>query len=163
MISNERLQELIKEGAKIYTLDFNRLLNIEITPDTDTKKIVIGELFLDDDMFIIEGKLHKYDWDISLDKLFETKEDAEFALKYRNITRTETLSLPSWEEFKIVHFIDNVGTHYELEKIRNKICLDFSNDGEYYIKDLQWEATKENYLQACELCRKLFLGENDDK
>lgn len=95
------------------------------------------------------------------DKIFETKEDAEFALRYKRIPRTEYLDLPIWDEFnsedKLVAF--TVYPHnYHLLKVGNYIYLrSFYGQGgmDIFNKPL----TEENYLLACELCRKLWLGE----
>lgn len=91
---------------------------------------------------------------------FKTEEEAEFSLKYQNITRTETLSLPTWEEIQkthgIVFFRNECEFMLQYQPISKKIAVyERNNRGDYYLE----EATKENYLQACEICRKLFLGE----
>ena len=87
MITRERLEELIKQKATIY-----------ITFADDC----VVEDKLDEKKFNLMEKLNNgfgIKCGYPLDMLFETKEEAEFALRYQNITRTETLSLPTWEEF----------------------------------------------------------------
>lgn len=44
--------------------------------------------------------------------------------------------------------------------LSNKIVVfERNNKGDYF----EEEATKENYLLACELCKKLFLGEKYER
>lgn len=98
-----------------------------------------------------------------LDKIFSTKEDAEWQLEFGSIERTEKLELPTWEQFKkdkIFNFVGIDWTFYELHnRRRNKLQLDYSYDNDYYIPEKEWKLTYENYLEACRLCKKLFLGE----
>lgn len=99
----------------------------------------------------------------NIEYLFENKSEAEFVAKYKNITRTETLDLPTWEEVKsnkrhnLAIFYRN---HNEIQfYIKNNIYIvsfDFDGNINFILKD---EKTKENYLKACEVCKKLFMGE----
>ena len=151
MISKERLQELIKEEATIY------VKNGAIT------RLDYFEHFVEDDALwrrnkIVVGK------EYCLKELFETKEEIEWELEFGNITRTETLKLPSWEEFdelkfKRIWFASKNYTFYALYQRYNKLYLDWSCDDDYYRHDRQWLATKENYIEACRLCKKLFIGD----
>lgn len=106
---------------------------------------------------------HRYD----LESIFATKEEAEWQLEFGNITRTEKLELPTWEQFKKTTCFDFVGidwTFYELHnRRRNKLQLDYSYDNDYYRPEKEWKLTYENYLEACRLCKKLFLGGENDK
>ena len=171
MITKERLEELIKQGATVYVPD-----NVWQT---------IDEIHLERKCYISEnGKLCNdkitYEdlpnatamYSIPLEDLFETEEDAEFALKYKRIPRTEYLDLPTWEEFCE---LDDMFIFYYNEK---EYCVDITNDetlesecieitchdidafGECYSYSIFIEeATKENYIKACRLVKKLFLGE----
>ena len=95
MITKERFEDLIKNadensiiwGVTDYTyhkskpnlkIDYFKLLNI---PSFYKNNI--------DKFFEMENNT----------EFFETKEEAEWELEFGNITRTERLSLPSWEEF----------------------------------------------------------------
>ena len=98
---------------------------------------------------------HKY-----FHRLFETKEQAEWALKYQFITRTEELNLPMWEEFckhKYVSFNDEFCNHYVLKLNKNSklIITKYPADWEIFYEP----ATEENYEKACDLCVKLFKGD----
>lgn len=139
-ITKERLQELINEGATIYGV-----------PKYDKK------------IYKLNAKNYSID-DNELNYLFETKEQAEWYLKY-HATRTEELDLPTWEEFKSgkkVKFIDFYGHHYTFEmKDEDYIWLTFKtifDDSEIIVK-FDEPATEENYIKACDLCLKLFKGE----
>ena len=77
------------------------------------------------------------------------------------IEQTETLSLPTWEERDMfTEFIDKDGLEVYLVICYDNILVQqYSKDNilttEYFRKPL----TKENYIEACKLCKKLFLGE----
>ena len=104
-------------------------------------------------------------WHKIINDYFTTQEEAEFALRYQNITRTEKLSLPTWEELK-----GKIGEGKAYKIYFNDAQFLFVSSfiievGKYdtngeQIEQYFCEGThKENYLEACELCRKLFLGE----
>lgn len=109
-----------------------------------------------------------------------TKAEAEFCAKYKNIQRTETLDLPTWEEAKIDKLVQNGKLKngcWDLiksftDKMNNEMfefSLSSDNGKKFYLsvnnedssyKDLFYKPlTYENYLEACELCKKLFEGE----
>lgn len=168
MISKERLEELIKEGATIYAIvkkpfiaGYSQILEVE---EFDLKAPIVKEISEDGKQFLYFNYL------LELEYLFETKEDACWELEM-TATRTETLKLPKWEEFiqndKQVIFYDKDKTYY-LDKVMNrthiiigyKCIIDLNEELEanrynFYRKP----ATKENYIEACKLCLKLFKGE----
>lgn len=155
MISKERLEELIKKGATIYT-KYSEKYKLD---ENDFISIKCGKDFLkcfDNIEFI-------YDIDY-LENLYETKEQAEWHLKY-HATRIEELDLPMWEEFKnyneniSVSFVGEDWAVYELSNdidIYHKPRILLTADGEYFE---EWKSTEENYEKACDLCLKLFKGE----
>lgn len=155
MIEREKLEEILKNNGKIYhIIEYKGELATVKNKAEDYNAIDLLYLFINGD---------KNQW-------FETKQDAEFALKYQNITRTETLSLPTWEEVENDYIEPNIILFHRFMKKDNteaELVVDcFENKievlgvgGAYNI----WEATKENYLKACEICRKLFLGEGEIK
>ena len=144
MITKERLEELIQQSATIYYIFEDVVFN--------TKEII--PITLNDGA----------SFDIT--NAFETKEEVEFALRFKRIPRTEYLDLPTWEEFceldklivnyefqfcgndKVIYLLYFIG-HKEISVWNNMECkVEFNK-----------KATKENYIEACEICRKLFLGE----
>jgi len=106
--------------------------------------------------------------------------EAEFCAKYKNIQRTETLDLPTWEEAKIDKLVQNGKLKngcWDLiksftDKMNNEMfefSLSSDDYNQFYLsvnnedssyKDLFYKPlTYDNYLEACELCKKLFEGE----
>ena len=108
----------------------------------------------------------KYHNEIFAEDLFETKEEAEFSLEFQNITRTETLNLPTWEELgRKVYTIPNMFWQIakcsefilflQIDKTLNNSQIILRGNDDTY----NWGLTKENYLEACKIAKKLFLGE----
>ena len=84
MITEERIRELIKNNKSIYIASSDNGINV---PRVDKYDAL--------DLATIMLSSHT-------SQLYETKEDWEFDRDFRNITRTETLKLPTWEEFQKV-------------------------------------------------------------
>lgn len=155
MITHERLEELIEQEkgcyilANAYTIGYIHLdgkyePKIEETEDNNYNLWV----FTSND-FAFRDCVHDY-------SLFETKEEAEWHLKFGNIARTETLSLPSWEEFlkdNGFDFLDKKGFHWDVYYDGENILM--ANGYGHY----SYTYNKEGYEKACELAKKLFLGE----
>ena len=169
MISKERLQELINEGATVYSGTRKFLLRNEEEGDKSS-------FWYKRTVEILDGKLHytykdsecstDLDYLIALEDLYETQKEAEWHLKY-HATRTEELNLPTWKEFK--DYNENIGVSfvgedwvvYELSNdidIYHKPRILLTADGEYFE---EWQSTEENYEKACDLCLKLFKGEQE--
>lgn len=151
MIEKERLEELIKQGATIWGV-----VDYTYHSSKPYKRIEYWDLGNMPTFYIDE--FYETNWNA---EFFETKEDAEFALKYQNITRTETLSLPTWEE---------VQRDLEKRTDGDYVIVDNERVTFIYYKPSGFEVisncdnynfgpTKDNYTEACEICRKLFLGE----
>lgn len=88
--------------------------------------------------------------------------EKEFKTRYQNITRTETLSLPTWEEFCKAPNLEFYGAkhnHYNLFSDLNWLWLKQVVDEDWSFDLYLERATKENYIEACKLVKKLFLGE----
>ena len=153
MITKNRLEELIKEGATIYNVDYNsnsvEPINLLFTTIDGNTRHIKGEE---------DGTI------------FETRKQAEWALKY-HATRIEYLDLPTWEEFITE---DKYNCYGILIFIFNNYRLiaklpDEDNDTEFIgieggnTELYHWDkATEENYIKACNLCVKLFKGESDE-
>lgn len=181
MIKAEELKELIEKEATIYkqTCFKNKYVKMKLK-----KEMFINdknELICKCDKCLKKHKEGKYfeDIDFLLENFFKTKSEAEFIAKYKNIRRTETLDLPTWKEAeidKIIKISNNQNYCWYLIKSftdkKNNEMFEFSlskDDDQFYLsvnnedssyKDLfNKSLTCENYLEACEICRKLFLGE----
>lgn len=102
-------------------------------------------------------------------KYFKTQEDAEEYAEFGNITRTERLEFPSWEElFKQDRLLDCYTQEFAIVKSLSVIGIvlfgvDFTNEiievsignDKLFIEPL----TRENYNEVRRLCVKLFKGE----
>ena len=159
MIEKERLEELIEQGATIYEVKYNNINPVSLANkirDVYYKNGVIAVEPRPDEKYLH----HKY-----FKRLFETKEDAEFALEFQNITRTETLNLPTWEELNIIDEIKiygEYGKRYIVQVDEYDISI-YASDGYDFILYKRFERTKKNYIKACTIARKLFLGESVEK
>ena len=161
-ITKERLEELIKEGATIWS-SYRLNYNVIAVNLTDKKRFVIYT----DDMSILDRDT---EYTYQLKNLFETRKEAEWHLKY-HATRTEELNLPTWEEFMQFSQQRPCYNITFMEGRSKYICfLDKTQEEGMYIclydktfdEDIFCElATEENYIKVCDLCIKLFKGEQD--
>lgn len=156
MIKKERLEELIEQIADIFVV---------MSFGVYTHKLTREYKFGDYGVGVVKyGKVSER-W--AYEDLFETKEDAEEYAEFGNITRTERLELPNWEEFNKVStftFRRKDGTDMEIAIWHNcpdddcktiKITLSYDWTACCFEKPL----TRENYNDARRLCIKLFKGE----
>lgn len=168
MITKERLEELIKQSATVYTLMQGKIEKIDLA-----KARIFGRT---DNYTYIEYWCNTFEYYIetSNERLYETKEQAKWHLD-NTFERTERLKLPMWEEFyNHSKTIDNyriLFTSKDRERIELCVCgnideadpesivifnLDNDLDQSYLFDKL---ANEENYKEACKLCGKLFIGE----
>lgn len=154
MISEGRLEELIKQGATIWTI--NKSGNINAVKTNKTCEIQ-GQFLMK------ERQIYSY-----IEKAFETKEEAEFYKNYKNILSVHILDLPSWEELQktaCFYFQDYYGEDCIMRDDVDEIAVEGTIDNEPYRRELAtwtFPRTEDGYLSACEICKKLFLGEIDD-
>ena len=158
MITKERLEQLIKENATIYYADRDVKFPIPI--------------FLNEEDFVKENELSHEEScirdNILLEDLYEEQKQAEWYLKYHK-NRIETLDLPMWEDFIKE---DNFVFKFYVKKkeysmyifVKNKNTnncriLIRADDREQDWLVFEEPATEENYIKACDLCLKLFKGE----
>lgn len=152
MISKERLEELIKQGATIYTTYGGYISEINLHNKYD---YVTDNYLFEADMVAGEVGYRKYPFNM----LFETEEDAKWFAEFGCVERTEKLELPTWEMFdeeKSVWFVD---------KSQNQCCLYYLNVANKIFIIVSGEVieigdfTKENYTIACRKAKEVFLGE----
>lgn len=142
MIKKERLEELIKQRAKIWGIGkSNNVFCVGLKFRTNTLR----------DTEWYKNKLEVYS------KFFETKEDAEWCVKYGEVTKTETISFPTYE--KIMQDLKGKTGTYTIIDASNvllevnlgKYCVDqiylYTNEDKF-----NWNLSKEGYEQACERC-----------
>jgi len=170
MIQPDRLKELIEQGATIYgitglprwveEIDLGSLLYEKIG---DWLYKVNTICYGSGENDFRKEKLYRFD----NEDLFETREEAEWVFEFGNITREEKLSLPSWEEFcKLDYefvFYDRNHNKFSMYltmpvTVEKEICI-WNWNIETAKVEFRKPATKENYIDACRLCKKLFLGE----
>ena len=154
MITKDRLEELIKQGATIWTKDLHFL------------ELNKNDCFMNSKNLLQFGNFH-----YTNDYLFETEEDAHWELEM-TATKTETLKLPKFEELaKELDVISFIRYNEEMESLvlyelythNNEICVLFRelyDDASDCL--FRQPLTKENYIKACKLCLKLFKGERDE-
>ena len=88
------------------------------------------------------------------------KEQTEFDLRYKRIPKTEYLDLPNWEEIEDSYYLEFGNFCFEVNKMKNRILVETNKDYlDLYDYVFDKPAIKENYIEACEIYRKLFLGE----
>ena len=155
MITKERIEELIEQGATIYSNDYGE---IQLIKENDLSLYENGQNNYI--LYALEPN-KKYHNEIFDEDLFETKEDAEEYAEFGNITRTEKLPYVSWERFK------NTEGNYSFKVYPyDYYCY---TDGRYVrIKQYYGSLdrivftkplTRENYNEARRICVKLFKGE----
>ena len=160
MITKERLEELIEKGADIWKIEDGKVYPL--------RKDHYQYWNIKEDRLQWYCKIVPSGYCyISFNHLFETKEDAEEYAEFGNITITERLELPSWEEFNKVStftFKRKDGTDMEIAIWHN--CPDDDCKTIKITRSYDWTAccfekplTRENYNEARRLCVKLFKGE----
>ena len=171
MITKERLEELIEQGATIWF--YEDLIGIEII-DLKEKgyKYEIGVADADDREHLLKTSISKYGKSIDdwwwFSGLFETKEDLDWYIEFGCIERTERLELPTWEEFSEMSsfiFENKDGINLEMaiwccdrEDLQIK-TIKITNFNDWNIRLFEQPLTKENYTIACRKAKELFLGE----
>lgn len=141
MINKETLLKKIENGETVWYVEQRQVFAI------DLEGARLDDKYLDTDWLTFDYE--------SMNTLFADKEEAEWELEFGNITRTEKLELPSWEEVRAGNWhrhngingkvIMRMGTAYILiEDARGRLLF-------------EKKLTKENYINACRLCKKLFL------
>lgn len=169
MITKERLEELKKDGAIVWQIKNNEEFNIALPIKLNyvTIKYLEEGIEVKSDVYMLFKISEAYDriYFIRYDELTEDEEEANFINRYQGITRTETLNLPTWEEIQ-KRFENNnkFGGHLIVEFDDVQFMVFIGNYSKKFIKltnQPRKSLTKENYLKACEKCRKLFLREEE--
>lgn len=180
MISKERLQELIEQEETVWCASElwggNKLkLHNKDVSDSDCFHISKTLLLSDSIEFYDEEETYRVPFQL----LFETqeeylnhKEEAEWVFKM-HASRLERFEPPLWEEMikeprcldcwtKEFIVMDNdkpigkafIGVDFDCEIVSVEMGSD-----QYFVERL----TKDNYIKACTIARKLFLGESVEK
>lgn len=104
-----------------------------------------------------------------IEDIFDNRENCEEYAEFGNITRTDTLKMPTWNEFskwdKSVKFFSN-GTKYSMyvfvknKNTNNCRIIIYADNGEQDWIVFEQPLTKENYDNARRICVNLFRGES---
>ena len=169
MITRERLEELIKQGATIYSTHWKEEV------DLSKKCEVVKKSFYDwkKRLVLIVHEDEEHSPHYMLENLTEDVEGATWEEEFGCIERTERLELPTWEEFDkkgYFEFVSADGTKLVLEKtlmidcdkepISCYVLEILVNDYDHRLL-FEAEYTKENYTKACREVKELFLGETE--
>lgn len=111
------------------------------------------------------GGYNEYcDYFIEEEKARKHYENIIWQQDFGNIKRTDTLRLPSWEEIQKRLEADiffHVCSFDAILMFVSDMRIIINNYGYITLEKVYNEKlTKENYINACEICKKLFLGES---
>lgn len=162
-ISKERLEELIEQGATIWSEDWNE--EVELSK----KNCEIHDVYDERNrpfmtrLFVREDDLHCPSYNIRC--LTEDVDAGLWQLEFGDIKKEERLALPTWQKFNTHNFISDgefIGfwngiRRYKLHILNGTriIIFDYGRNISIFNEAL----TKDGYLSACRLAKKLFLGE----
>ena len=157
MITKERLEKLIEQGATIYSESWNEEVDLSL-PCEIVKMMNINGV-VQERLIVHEDEEHHPSYLLSC--LTEDIEGAKWQEEFGCIERTERLELPTWEEFL------KIGRTYGFKSKEGKLVELFRNDNTIFMEDEDWNIlreplTKENYILACRKAKELFLGEEHD-
>ena len=147
MITKKRLNELIEQGATIY---------VPIGKKNKIKPIDLTRCVVEDDGIRLTSVCLEKTFFYKLRDIFETREQAIWHKEFGNITRTERLELPTWEEFikdAEFDFLDKQGYAWDFYSPDDETRISLVS-GYYHF---EYEYNKEDYILACRKCKELFL------
>ena len=157
MITKERLEELIEQSADIWKIEDGKVYPL--------RKDHYEYWRIKEDRLEWYWKIVPSGFNyISFEHLFETKEDAEEYAEFGNITRTERLELPTWEQVQEGFYYNGSVPIYEDDR---NLCF-ISTSKDIVLKNyaslknqtkFKKPLTRENYNEARRICVKLFNGE----
>lgn len=153
-ISKERLEELIRQKATIYSTHWQE--EVDLSLPCEINELEYGDRVITR-LVVFEDDEHAPSY--MLDSLTEDIEGAKWDMRFKRIPRTDYLDLPTWEEFiekEEVGFYQKYGRYTSIKILGTKYIVVETSFERYYTGEL----TKENYTRACEKARELFLGEN---
>ena len=159
MISKKRLEELIEKGATIWVKGSAFIFKFELNKTYYIEDNYLMQSYCEFDDDVVIKTLG------DLQDIFETEEDAKWELEM-TATYADTLKLANYTDFENENgdrVFYHKGTTY-------KLSLWWASDNTKIIR-VTWRGedgfgwlfekplTKENYIEACKLAKKLFLGE----
>ena len=154
MISKERLQELIDQKATIWADDYGE---IQLCDKSEVCRVISCE----GESHCLYGFIYDQEFmdiDVLPETLEEDVEKGEWCYEM-HASRLERFEPPVWEEFlEIEEYIFWTKKHKQthIMTLGAKYLVVETDFERFYTGDL----TKENYIKACTIARKLFLGES---
>lgn len=157
MISKERLQELIKQEATIWA---DRYGEIQLCEKSEVRRVISceGESYCLSG-FIYDGEFSPFA--VTPEEMEENVEKGNW--KYEmHASRIERFEPPLWEEINEntdwrFYFFTRDGRDYWFTVNGIIECIDLNSE---YSESYYFDFTKEDYIKACTIARKLFLGES---
>lgn len=168
MISKERLQKLIKQEATIWADSYGE---IQLCDKSEVCRVISCE----GESYCLSGFIYDcefFPFAVILEELEEDVEKGEWQYEMHT-SRIERFSPPTYEEMikeprcldcwtKEFVVMDNdkpigiafIGVDFDCEIVSVEMGSD-----QYFVEQL----TKDNYIKACTIARKLFLGESVDE
>lgn len=142
MITEERLKELIKQGATIYSTGYREEVDLSLP------------CYIKDG-YLVTDEGNGFEPTYLLENLTESLEETEWQAEFGCIEKTIRLELPMFDEFREpIRFTGQDNIKYWITKWQDYICI-LGNDN---IFRLICDYTKENYIEACRKAKELFLG-----
>ena len=155
-MTEERLEELIKQEAEIYVVENKDIFKYKL--HKKARPILCSDV-----LYILS---YDIPYEYPLDQIFETITDAEKELERQvwkekvNAERTERFEPPMWEDiensFTFRWFTDGNEYVFTVNKEDDILLIGLAFE---YCNEFDKPATKENYEKACEIVRDLFTGE----
>ena len=169
MISKERLEELIEQGATIWSDIYEEIKLDKNTCEIWEVRSLDGKHWGWILCFLYDKNQNLWE-EVDIEDLEEDVDKSRWNYEFGCIERVERLKLPTWEEIKH-EFIDKnylMNCDYTIIDIPDLI-LDIRVDiiPQIFIYSMEekynWNLTKENYTLACRKAKELFLGEKEDE
>lgn len=169
MISKERLQELIDQKATIWADDYGEIQLCDKSEVCDTIAFTGNHQIQEG--YCLSGFVYNNEFirdNIEPDGLEENVEKGEWCYEM-HASRIERFAPPVWEDFlEKKDYIFLSKSHKEVIIRSGAIVFDNGTAWKYVAVENDFDRfytgdlTKENYIKACTIARKLFLGESVD-
>ena len=154
MITRERLEELIKQGATIYSTHWKEEVDLSQKCEVVKKSFYDGKKRL----VLIVHEDEKHSPHYMLENLTEDVEGAKWEEEFGCIERTERLELPTWEKFNSKYCEVKFYTYkHQYTLFNSAVKIRIINENKVMFEE---DFSKDNYTLACRKVKELFLGEN---
>lgn len=147
MITKERIKKLADLEKTIYEVKYYNINPVNLEPGIKIYKDCIKVPAR------LEGRygVHKY-----YKNLFETFEEAQEYLDYGDISRTETLTIPTYEQYKKNPIFNFYSFDHKIVNVYGDKKIVICKDSLVIFSE---KLNEENYTKVRKQCKELFLGE----